>query len=463
MGDIADVVGGGTPRTNNPENFEGGAIPWITPADLSGYTAKYISHGERFITERGLKSSSARMVPSGTVLFTSRAPVGYVAIASNEVSTNQGFKSFVLKTKDILPDYVYWWLKGNKDLAESFASGTTFLELSGSKAKQIPIPIAPYDQQKYIVAEIEKQFSRLDEAVANLKRVKANLKRYKAAVLKAAVEGKLTEQWRKEHPDVEPASKLLERIIAEKSYVKKYQLTMKDKKKESPNNEWKEQFDGTEPPDVSTFSPLPENWCWAQVGDIGHVQLGRQRAPKYHSGHNMRPYLRVQNVFEDRIDLEDVMEMDFSPRDFEKFKLEPGDILLNEGQSPELLGRPAIYRGELPGACFTNTLIRFRPHILLGSEYPMLVFRSYMRSGRFTRIGTITTNIAHLSAGRFAKVEFPVPPAEEIKKIVNEAARQLSAIDVFEKETEQALTRSNRLRQSVLKKVFSGGLIHVTS
>ena len=104
MGEIADVVGGGTPRTNDSENYEGGTIPWITPADLSGYTAKNISHGERLITAKGLAGSSAKMMPSGTVLFSSRAPVGYVAIAANPVCTNQGFKSFVLKAKDILPD-----------------------------------------------------------------------------------------------------------------------------------------------------------------------------------------------------------------------------------------------------------------------------------------------------------------------------------------------------------------------
>src|SRR5437867_4392786 len=83
MGEIADVIGGGTPRTNDPENWDGGTIPWITPADLSGYTAKHIAHGERYISEKGLDESSARMMPPGTVLFTSRAPVGYVAIALN--------------------------------------------------------------------------------------------------------------------------------------------------------------------------------------------------------------------------------------------------------------------------------------------------------------------------------------------------------------------------------------------
>ncbi len=105
LGEIAEVVGGGRPRTNDASNYEGGTIPWITPADLSGYSGKHIGQGERHITEKGLKNSSTRMMPAGTVLFTSRAPIGYVAIASNPVATNQGFKSFVLK-EGILADYV---------------------------------------------------------------------------------------------------------------------------------------------------------------------------------------------------------------------------------------------------------------------------------------------------------------------------------------------------------------------
>lgn len=182
MSEIAEVVGGGTPRTNDSTNFEGGDVPWITPADLSGYREKYISHGARFITRKGLESSSARLLPAGTVLFTSRAPIGYVAIARNPIATNQGFKSFVLK-EGVLPEYVYWWLKGSKHRAEALASGTTFLELSGANAKKLPIPIAPINEQRRIVAEVEKQFSRLDEVVANLKRVTTRLAGYRERVL----------------------------------------------------------------------------------------------------------------------------------------------------------------------------------------------------------------------------------------------------------------------------------------
>lgn len=188
MGDIAEVVGGGTPRTTEPANFDGGDVPWITPADLSGYTEKYISHGSRFITRKGLESSAARLLPAGTILFSSRAPIGYVAIARNPIATNQGFKSFVLKDS-VLPEYVYWWLKGSKQRAEKLASGTTFLEISGANAKKIPIPIAPIEQQRKIVSEIEKQFSRLDESVANLKRVAAKVGIYRNSVLSSICDG----------------------------------------------------------------------------------------------------------------------------------------------------------------------------------------------------------------------------------------------------------------------------------
>jgi len=186
MGDVSDVIGGSTPKTDRSDYF-GGEIPWITPADLSGYKEKTISRGARNITQAGLDNSGARLMPAGTVLFSSRAPIGYVAIATNAVATNQGFKSFVLGS-ELLPDYVYYWLQVAKKFAIEMASGTTFLEISGKKTADLPIPVAPLDEQRRIVAELETQLTRLDASVTALKRVQANLKRYRASVLKAACE-----------------------------------------------------------------------------------------------------------------------------------------------------------------------------------------------------------------------------------------------------------------------------------
>jgi len=190
MGDIATIVGGGTPKTKHPDYY-GGEVAWITPADLSGHKDKFISKGTRNITQQGLDKSGARLMPKGTVLFSSRAPIGYVAIAAKPIATNQGFKSFVLKG-DVEPDYVYYYLQFGKRFATELASGTTFPEISGKKAALIPIPVPEtIVDQRRIAAEIEKQFARLDAGVEGLKRVQANLKRYRASVLKAACSGKL--------------------------------------------------------------------------------------------------------------------------------------------------------------------------------------------------------------------------------------------------------------------------------
>lgn len=167
----------------------------------------------------------------------------------------------------------------------------------------------------------------------------------------------------------------------------------------------------------------------------------------------MRSYLRVANVFENRIDTADLKQMDFSGT-FDRYTLEPGDVLLNEGQTPELLGRPAIYRGDPPGVAFTNTLLRFRagPNVL--PEWALIVFRRHMHSGRFTRESRITTNIAHLSAGRFKAVEFPVPPLSEQKRIVDLVEDHLSRLDSVLATCGATRRRLARLRQAELDLKF---------
>ncbi|WP_063838621.1 restriction endonuclease subunit S [Micromonospora haikouensis] len=207
--------------------------------------------------------------------------------------------------------------------------------------------------------------------------------------------------------------------------------------------------------------PLSGNAGWriVTVAEAGRVDLGRQRHPDWHTGPHMRPYLRVANVFEDRIDTTDVMEMDFPPAVFEKFRLERGDILLNEGQSPELLGRPALYRGIPEEVAFTNSLLRFRAGPGVDPEWALLVFRRHMHAGRFSREVRITTNIAHLSASRFKSVEFPIPPLAEQREIVARVSEQLAGVDRLIEAIERARRQSVALRASLLAEAFAGRLV----
>ena len=172
ISDIADVIGGGTPSTSN-SSYWNGNIPWLTPRDLTGYTKVYISKGERNITVEGLRNSSARLLPKGTVLLTSRAPIGYVAIAKNEITTNQGFKSLVLKEDYADNEFIYYWIKNNIDYLQSIGTGTTFAEISGRVVKDIEISLPPLSEQKTIASVL----SSLDDKIDLLHRQNATLEK----------------------------------------------------------------------------------------------------------------------------------------------------------------------------------------------------------------------------------------------------------------------------------------------
>ena len=177
---LGEIVGGATPSTKC-EDYYGGSIPWITPKDLSSFKGRYITSGERNITEKGLASCSAQMMPKDAVLFTSRAPIGYVAIASQSVCTNQGFKSIVVNDKAD-PLFVYYLLKYNKDAIEAMGSGTTFKEVSGKTMRAVKVRI-PLDvsYQKRIAAVLDS----LDTKIENNERINDNLLEQASSIYQA--------------------------------------------------------------------------------------------------------------------------------------------------------------------------------------------------------------------------------------------------------------------------------------
>ena len=148
--DVAKIVSGATPKTSIEENW-GGDIPWLTPKDLSDNPAPYTSHGSRFLTEQGFNSCSTHMLPKGTVLLTSRAPVGYLSVAANDICTNQGFKSLVLEDGQI-PEFWYYLLSANTETLLNYSGGSTFKELSKRSLEQIEFLIPPIEEQREIVS-----------------------------------------------------------------------------------------------------------------------------------------------------------------------------------------------------------------------------------------------------------------------------------------------------------------------
>jgi type I restriction enzyme S subunit len=446
MADVATVVGGSTPATDHKEYF-GGDIPWITPADLSKYTNKTISRGARNITRAGLDNSGARLLPAGTVLFSSRAPIGYVAIATNPVATNQGFKSFVLRD-EVTPEFVYYYLQHARDLARSLASGTTFLEISGKKAEQIPIPVPPLDEQQHIVAEIEKQFTRLDAGVASLKRVQTALKRYRASMLKAACEGRLVpteaELARKENRTYETGEQLLQRILKER--------------RENWNGKGK--YRELIAPDITKLPPAPEGWVWATISQLtsdSMIGLDRGRAQQSADSDVGVPYIKMNNVTMDgRVTFDKISYVPATPDERNRFVVREDDVLFNTRNSKELVGKVGLVRNPPLNAIYNNNLMRIR---LSGGVLPAFL-NLQMTSHEFRRrmelVKKATTNVAAVYAKDLFPLPIALPPFAEQTRIVSEVERRLSVIEEAEAVVNANCKRASRLRQSVLQKAFNG-------
>lgn len=437
LGHLGRWSGGGTPSKSNGAFWTEGSIPWISPKDMK---TDIVGDSVDHITKEAVANSSTKLVPGYSVLMVVRSGILKhtfpVAICDREVTLNQDMRALT-PFDGIDARYVAFAIRRLQRhiLEECSKDGTTVASVDAERLENICVPLAPAAEQCRIVARIDELFTGIADGESMLVRARDDLDAWRRALLKSAVTGDLTREWRKHNSHIETGQEMIGRWRREAALAHA-------------------ELDFGPPPNSRG---LPETWGWSTVGEAGEIRLGRQRAPQHHSGVHMRPYLRVANVFEGRLDLTDVKSMNFTPQEFETYRLVPGDILLNEGQSPELLGRPAIYRGEVDGCCFQNTLLRFRANVGLSSEFALLVFRNYLRSGRFKQEARITTNLAHLSQTRCAAIEFPVPPTAEQIEIVERV--QLLEEQAFEQFEHIGISAIGPLRQSILKAAFQGELV----
>ncbi|BAY87976.1 restriction modification system DNA specificity subunit (plasmid) [Calothrix parasitica NIES-267] len=461
LDELMNKIVDGTHHT--PTYIEEG-VPFLSVKDIRDGEIYFDSC--KYISQEEHEELCKRCYPEyGDLLITKSGTIGRCAV----VKTKRDFSLFVSVAllKPAIPEvnisyislaFQSWFQNIN---VQNDITGTAIKNFHLVDFRRLALPIAPLNEQKRIVGKIEalqKRSQRVKEAIDAIPQL---LDQFRQSVLAAAFRGDLTADWRENNTDVERASVLLEKIRTERrrKWEEAELEKMKAKGKVPKDDKWKQKYKEPEAVDDSELPELPDGWEWARVQEVGKVQLGRQRSPKNHSGSYMRPYLRAANVFEDRIDTSDVLEMNFDPREYEIFKLKSGDILLNEGQSKELVGRPAIYGGEVPGSCFQNTLVRFQVYQGLLTEYALVVFRGYMHNGRFQQIAQWTTNIAHLGAGRFAELEFPLPPEAEQIEIINRIKKQFEIIGRFEAIYKTIVKRSDQLNQSILAKAFRGELV----
>lgn len=426
--DVVDILDNKRVPINSKEReSRQGSIPYYGATGQVGWIDDYLFDEELVL-----------LGEDGAPFFDSAKQKAYVIRGKSWVNNH----AHVLRAKDDIPNaYVKHYL----DIVDyhGFVTGTTRLKLNQAAMRQIPVPIAPPDQQKRIVAEIEKQFSRLDEAVANLKRVKANLKRYKAAVLKSAVAGRLVETEaelaRREGRSYETGEQLLQRIL------------------ETRRSQWQGKGKYKEPaaPDTADLPELPEGWVWATVEQLADIQLGKMLDRQKHQSGRELPYLRNINVRWDSVDSSDLLTMFFKDSEVERYGLQTGDVLVCEGGEP---GRAAIWDGRIPGMMYQKAIhrVRFRA----GYEQRLLVFylEFLAKTGRLERWFTGST-IKHFTRESFAQLPIPVAPIAEQLRVVAEVDRRLSLLHKTDAQMDANLRRADRLRQAILQQAFTGHLI----
>lgn len=316
--------------------------------------------------------------------------------------------------------------------------------------------VAPSREQVRIADRLDELLSDLGAAVAALERARANLKRYRAAVLKAAVEGKLTEEWRKEHPPAEPAEELLERILAERRRKwEEAQLARYAAKGQTPPEGWEGNYQGPSAPDTSALPELPRGWCWASIDQLAIVIRGASPRPAgdpMYFGSFDVPWITVGalTATED-IYLKEVSEwLTQAGRERSRFIEADTLLLTNSGAT---LGVPKI---TLIGGCINDGSVA-----LLGLDYPLKLYLYYFLSSKTRELRSINQGAAqpNLNTAIVKSIRVPLPPAREQREIVSSLEGLLAAALNTRLESEKCSRRATLLRQGILKHAFEGKLV----
>ncbi|MDD2663132.1 MAG: restriction endonuclease subunit S [Dechloromonas sp.] len=462
VAELGKVVSGGTPSTKEA-SYWGGDIAWISPSDLTGYTNKFIARGAKSISASGLQNSSATVMPAGSIHFSSRAPIGYTVISSRSMTTNQGFKSLV-PADGVFNEYIYYYFKSAKQLAESVATGTTFKEISGSAFSKMPVPLPPTAEQHRIVAKIEELFSELDQGVASLNTAREQLKVYRQSLLKNAFEGKLTAIWRAAHADqLETAAVLQQRIASERQT--RYQQQLADWQtagQTGPKPKPHKPLPPLTAEELAELPELPAGWGWLRIDEVvAESLIGLDRGAKDQTPEAPGiPYVKMNNVSMDgHVFTNKLVYIQATSAELNKFALEEGDILFNTRNSRELVGKSGIVRKLLGPTVYNNNLMRIR----VSQSVDPLFLSLQMTGGNFKkaleRAKKGTTNVAAVYAKDFFPLPVAVACSNEQKQVVDILESKLSEADQLDQTLATALQQADALRQSILKKAFSGQLV----
>lgn len=433
------------------ENPNGGGTPYLTgPADFGAHYPEVSKWTDK----------PKAMARDGDVLLTVKgANVGKTNVLDIEEAAISR-QLMAIRPQTALSEYVYYYFRNNFSDFQRLGAGSTVPGIDQESVLGFEVPLPPLPEQRRIVAKIEELSSNLDAGMADLQTADRQLERYRLSVLQAAVEGRLTADWRRTH-NPEPADQLLERILEKRreQWEEDYRAKYRKKEKDLPSG-WKSRYSKAEEPETEELEELPNGWTWTSLDQLlSNMRNGYSKAPKADDG---VPILRISSVRPLSVNLDDVRYLEGEPEDYEKYLIEPGYLLfIRYNGNPGLVGAcGAVPQLDQPYA-HPDKLIRgeVADHETVMPRYLEIALNMGPSREHIQNRVRTTAGQAGISQGDLYSCPVPVPSPSEQKQIVNEVERLLSVADDAAATAEREHTRAERLRQSILKQAFSGQLV----
>jgi len=347
-------------------------------------------------------------------------------------------------------------LPGYLAAINSETSSVTVKHLSSRSIEEIELSLPPINEQNRIVEKLEELFSDLDAGVAELKAAQKKLAQYRQSLLKSAVEGSLTAEWRSKNKPKETGAQLLERILKERhARWEEKQLARFKEQGKTPPKGWQDKYPQPVQPDTTNLPELPEGWVWASVDQVGEVFLGKMLDKAKHQTGAKLPYLRNISVRWDNIETHDLPEMYFEEDELERYGLAAGDVLVCEGGEP---GRAAVCGKVHEELKYQKALHRVRLFKLYEPELLMFYLEQAAKSGMLERYFTGST-IKHITKESFIALPIPLPPIDEQTEIVGQLKSAIQGAQEQDAAITHSLTQTAAQRKNILKSAFSGQLV----
>ena len=461
VGEVATYQNG---RPFKPSEWGSTGLPIIRIQNLNDTAANYNfsdnHHEEKF------------RVRNGDLLFAWSASLGAYIWRGQEAWLNQHI--FRVDHTEMV-DRLFLYYALTDLIADLYAKthGSGMVHVTKGKFEETQLMLPPLNEQHRIVAKIEELFSELDKGVESLKTARAKLNIYRQAMLKHAFEGKLTEQWREENKDkLGKPDQLLARIKQEreahyerqlkewKSAVKEWEERGKPGKKPAMPSQFKPPR-GITPEEIEPLPSIPKRWCFVRLCEVAQVGSGMSVSAARNIDNPIEvAYLRVANVQRGFLDLSDIKYMSIEKYQLASLQLKDWDVLFNEGGDRDKLGRGWVWQSEITPCITQNHVFRASPYLTLESSSKLLShWGNTFGQKYFNKTGKQTTNLA--SINKTVLSEFPVPliPAEEQDEIHKQIDWTMTILDAQERDISVALDQADVLRQSILKRAFSGSLV----